>query len=375
MSHTCHHLGFARNVGGSCYCDVAIYALFFRPDRYIDEQILHSRRHERFLDSRPHIYTIIAHIQRELNKVYESIQHGENFDMSTVRVGLSYYLIIKMAYNMFQTPPDQRWVEYRNGMRDTIAFLEYQPEYAEPDAREALLVQMFVEINMEVHEVRELIANIMSVHQKYHLQMMFTNQQLAPVDLYSVFIDIFDLSTEEIRMRVNIECLDDETNEWKEGTVSESSTILIPLSGQMLIEPISLERLFEMYEVQPTMDLRSITGGGPCRELMARRELVQAPMLIIYVQKDETGKREAVYPVDTLTTKQGNLLQLSALILHTGTLEAGHYQVYIHCSDGWYLYDDTASHLQLITSQHPSMELPKYEQISQDTIYYVYVSR
>jgi hypothetical protein len=260
-------------------------------------------------------------------------------------------------------------------MQHTIAILESH----QPETRETLMAELFAEMNiLDVSDIKQITLRILEVHQQYHINMMFTDQQLAPVDLYSLLIEIFELTSDAIQYQTIFECQDQATSSVKTGMVSHSSTILLTLSGLDLDGPQTLETLLTDVEIIPTMDVKAITGASQCQDAFAHNVYLTAPMMLIYVQKPgEEGTRQAVYPSDVihLTEQQQQPLHISSIITHTGEIKAGHYQAYINYNNQWYLYDDmsTNTKLKLVSSETRVESLPDYDTICQNAIYYIFI--
>lgn len=109
-------LGFLCNQQFSCYCDVAIYCLFVNKIPYLETQILESSKHYALYSTKPYLYQIIEHIQKELNRVVKAIRGGTITTVNRLRVLFSYYLIVKMAYQISEAKSSQRWTIYRQSI-------------------------------------------------------------------------------------------------------------------------------------------------------------------------------------------------------------------------------------------------------------------
>lgn len=69
-----------------------------------------------------------------------------------------------------------------------------------PETREAMMAAMFAEMEiLESIDAKDVALKILRVHQSYKINMLFTDQQLAPVDLYTLLIEIFGLGADAIQ--------------------------------------------------------------------------------------------------------------------------------------------------------------------------------
>lgn len=377
-------IGYEKN---SCYCDTAIYALLYQQNDYIEEKILHSTKHHQYIDNFKEKYDLVEEIRRELELVYNKLHtkretSGDIVTMSHLRELLSEYILLSVSKNISLSKTQQsREFEYYKGINPSIELLG-ETRGMTPQKIESMMSKMWKEISVlieGIEDVVEIMNAIKIVHEDNDMILIFNEQTLSPLDIYTQLFDIFDLD-EDVNISIDRSYINTETEHVYSQSFVERHRIIVVINGYGLSSSnkYELDNLLTQEEVTLSMENYikcGENGEDICNKIVTHKTIVHAPMLIIHVAKSgDLEKRPNVWASDTIRTLDGNQLRLSCLIVFLGESEKnGHYISYVRISDNWYLYDDIFKPSRLRCVHHGSMRnFVSKNKLFTQSVYYIY---
>jgi hypothetical protein len=298
-------LGGLLNELNSCYLDSTLFSLFFKDNEFLNTFILDApldtmkivvakgtnRQKIIPLKSLPTLLSVAQNIQMDLQLFKQHIQQSRKTKCTDLRQHLTQY---QTVYQQLVGPLTTiEWKRTQLEPLDVISRLNHIFNWPDP-----------VTISYLSQAVDTRTRQVIVITEE---------QRQVP---FQVIIDSFALGT---------------------------------ISGSTIVPQTKLIELRQLL-TQPTTTRLEQPIEGHYNYLVSTTTYMSAPLLYLHLNRlvDQsliggTGLVKLttrVFPMSSFLLSNQHTLDLTAIIVHSGTASGGHYTSYIKCDDLWYHYDD-----------------------------------
>lgn len=302
----CDQLSGMMNLKSSCYMDSLLYAIFHKPNEYINKYILNTYVPQlRFgnvqLNQIPDLFNITVTIQNELKKIRHDMHNGELFYCTQLRHHLSEHQKLYLKYGGH--PEIMNWLSEQNEPLDVLS----------------RLLHIFQPPEQNVTQITSYGTNTQNPSRS-EMEMVTDENRKTSISRTIDVDSLYDLSVDP----------DDITN-----------IEIVPKDSVNLDELINRHNIIDLGPENAFL----APSGKKYNIRVEDTKYRSAPLLHVHISRiamiDEKVKIEtSIVPNQKLHLLDGSVLDLSSIIVHDGGVHGGHYRTFFKCDRIWYEYND-----------------------------------